>query len=660
MLKDRFFLKKIALIGVGGFVLGFGFLAGLDWWGDFGSGSPKVEGAEVVNSDLFQEEGGIPVKVMIAPHHLMAEDLIRDVFGRVSELNQVASSQVKRVILVSSSHSEKGNDWVITADQTWDERFSELKIDQAVSKSLQSQDLAQVENPDFRGEHGIENLLPFIQKSFPQAQVLPLMIKSGYSSSQVKKLAQGLEELDQDGQTLLILSADFSHYLDQNWARFHDQKSLEVISNFDLEQVYSLDVDCPEGLYLTLQMAQSQGAEQFNFLQNANSGELADQALPGEVTSYITGFFTSRKFAAKELTQSGGSQKAPQVEAESAHLLFGGDVMLDRNIRSLINEKGVDHLTKPVERIFWSQDLNWVNLEGAITTNLSVSLGASMDNFNHFRFTFDPEQSRKFLAYNRIGAVSLANNHALNFGSAGLQETYAFLDDQEVSYLGYFSGPQAGEVAEASVSSSSESSETATPSQFQTQTQTPYQGSLVREINGQKIASTSYNWFGGADLEQVKMEVTRLTKIADYVIVYAHWGAEYKLTATGRQQNEAHQLVEAGADLIIGAHPHVVEPVEIYQSESGEQRGVIFYSLGNLIFDQYFSPEVQERLVVGLRLNQESVEFNLAPLNVNDERQLIFAPSQQREKLLERLARDSEVSAEVKSQIREGRFEVRR
>jgi poly-gamma-glutamate synthesis protein (capsule biosynthesis protein) len=187
-----------------------------------------------------------------------------------------------------------------------------------------------------------------------------------------------------------------------------------------------------------------------------------------------------------------------------------------------------------------------------------------------------------------------------------------------------------------------------------------WSGSLIQEVGEQEIATVPYNWFGGADLEAVTAEVNRLTKIADYVIVYAHWGAEYQLTPTGRQQAEAHQLVEAGADLIIGAHPHVVEPVEVYQSDSGERQGVIFYSLGNLIFDQYFSPEVKERLVVGVRLTEDRVEFNLAPLNVNVEKQLVFASEDQRVKLLERLARDSEGSEAVREGIKSGRFEVNR
>jgi poly-gamma-glutamate synthesis protein (capsule biosynthesis protein) len=81
-----------------------------------------------------------------------------------------------------------------------------------------------------------------------------------------------------------------------------------------------------------------------------------------------------------------------------------------------------------------------------------------------------------------------------------------------------------------------------------------------------------------------------------------HWGIEYKNISNDAQRNLAHLLIDKGVDAVIGAHPHVVEEAELYKNKP------IFYSLGNFIFDQYFSEETQEGLSVGLILQDGAVK----------------------------------------------------
>ena len=92
------------------------------------------------------------------------------------------------------------------------------------------------------------------------------------------------------------------------------------------------------------------------------------------------------------------------------------------------------------------------------------------------------------------------------------------------------------------------------------------------------------------------------------IIVLIHWGTEYSLKSSPAQQSLAHQLIDAGADLIIGHHPHVVQDIEQYNDK------LIFYSLGNFIFDQYFSNEVQQGLLVGLEFQDKQLVFDLLPI----------------------------------------------
>src|SRR5690606_33310167 len=84
----------------------------------------------------------------------------------------------------------------------------------------------------------------------------------------------------------------------------------------------------------------------------------------------------------------------------------------------------------------------------------------------------------------------------------------------------------------------------------------------------------------------VRMIATLQTEHPDaLIVVYPHWGEEYATTSSPRQQSLAHAFIDAGADAVIGSHPHVVQELELYNEK------LIAYSLGNFVFDQYFSEE---------------------------------------------------------------------
>jgi len=96
------------------------------------------------------------------------------------------------------------------------------------------------------------------------------------------------------------------------------------------------------------------------------------------------------------------------------------------------------------------------------------------------------------------------------------------------------------------------------------------------------------------DIEKVKEAINFLKDKTDWVIVNIHWGEEYDLNFNKIQKEIAYQLIDDGADVIIGHHPHVVQEVEVYKGRP------IFYSLGNFIFDQMWSEETKKGAVVEL------------------------------------------------------------
>ncbi len=242
-------------------------------------------------------------------------------------------------------------------------------------------------------------------------------------------------------------------------------------------------------------------------------------------------------------------------------LLFGGDMMFDRHIREKAQVKGnYNFIFEDLTQMLSGADVIIANLEGPVTNFPSRSVGSEIGSTNNYFFTFDPKVLSETLS-NWSFIVNLGNNHISNFGQEGLTQTYQYLENSMVPYFGYTLSDQ----------------ERATY--------------LIKEINGISFGFVNYNQFVTGGEERVFSDMAEVRNLAEVLVVYTHWGNEYV------QENQvikdfAHQLVDAGADLIIGSHPHVVQGIEDYQSKR------IYYSLGNFVFDQYFEEAVQNGLLV--------------------------------------------------------------
>jgi poly-gamma-glutamate synthesis protein (capsule biosynthesis protein) len=273
---------------------------------------------------------------------------------------------------------------------------------------------------------------------------------------------------------------------------------------------------------------------------------------------------------------------ASVTKIQQAKLFFAGDLMFDRGIRYYANKfGGNDYIFSQITNFLNKNDLNIVNLEGPITDNASKSAGTAPGSANNYYFTFDPSIAGT-LAKNNIKMVNLGNNHILNFGRKGLLATRDYLDKENIAYFGTPDNPR----------------------------------TALTEIKGIKFAFIGYNEFSdlGPELEEVSVinDIVKAKESSDIIIVYCHWGIEYEKIEYSTQKNTAHKFVDAGADLIIGSHPHVTQPVETYNGKR------IYYSLGNFIFDQYFSEDTRNGLGVIVKvdenknLNFEEINFYLA------------------------------------------------
>ncbi len=260
-------------------------------------------------------------------------------------------------------------------------------------------------------------------------------------------------------------------------------------------------------------------------------------------------------------------------------LIFLGDMMFDRHIRKYARQNAnYTYILEDFRSPFYQADLIIGNLEGPVTDNKSRSEGSVIGSTNNFIFTFEPAVLKMLKGYGKF-LLNLGNNHIFNFGQNGLKETLDNLNQEEIAYFGFL-GPVNGY----------------------------YSHRIVDFSNQQqnfKIAFINYNQFIADSKLQTFTEIKLLKPQVDLVVVYPHWGIEYQTTANSAITTLAHQFVDAGADLVIGAHPHVVQQSEIYQGK------YIYYSLGNFIFDQYFSPEVKKGLMLEAEIDPINKEIQI-------------------------------------------------
>lgn len=249
-------------------------------------------------------------------------------------------------------------------------------------------------------------------------------------------------------------------------------------------------------------------------------------------------------------------------------LIAVGDVMLGRGVAGVADPLGK---ASP-----WLQDADLVlgNLESAIVGDDIEP--PPMPETGPMPFILNtPSSAPDALREAGFDVLSLANNHTLDYGSAGLAETANRLEQAGLLTVG------AGENIDAAYRP------------------------LVVDVKGVRLAFLAFNLIGGYqdaepggwanaawDEELAGQAIAQAQKQADAVIVSIHWGDEYLIHPTAIQRRVAQIVLDAGVDLVIGHHPHVIQGTEV----SGNS--FVAYSLGNFVFDQEDLPETRRGLAL--------------------------------------------------------------
>jgi len=281
---------------------------------------------------------------------------------------------------------------------------------------------------------------------------------------------------------------------------------------------------------------------------------------------------------------------------EPVCLVAVGDIMLSRGVAGEIREHGGDprHPFLKMEKYLKSGDIVFGNLENPVTPGREIMMP-------EMTLRADPgvEIALKGAGFT---ILSLANNHLPDFGSQGVLDTIQYLNNAGIKHAG------AGKTeAEA------------------------FAAEFI-DVKGLRLAFLAFtdpalvpdsylarvDHPGVAFLDQEKMRaaVHDAGEKADFVVVSIHAGTEYEPRPDLAQTRFARLAVDAGADLVLGHHPHVVQKIEKYKGK------YIFYSLGNFVFDQKWSRATRVGLTAKIFITPEGVEkFELLPVFINDQDQ---------------------------------------
>ena len=255
-------------------------------------------------------------------------------------------------------------------------------------------------------------------------------------------------------------------------------------------------------------------------------------------------------------------------------LLFSGDIMLARGVEWRIGKEGNDYPLGNVDEVIAAADIAVGNFEGTIRETPTIEPAGS--------FAFDTTADiAGILKTAGFDVMSLANNHGDDFGNATTTFTRATLEALGILTFG----------------------DPADSSSYVLRT----------EQNGFALSFVGYHAIL-ENIEPVVAAVAAERAAGRFVIVFPHWGPEYQsVPHTSAQVEPAHRLVDAGADLVVGAHPHVIQSIETYNGIP------IIYSLGNFLFDQDWSLPTQQGMVASVTLTAGDIRLDFSTVQVTQQ-----------------------------------------
>ena len=535
------------------------------------------------NSQQDQGNKQLIISGGVVPHHLLASEIIEQFFKKLSQYQGV-----ENIVILSPDHYRKAEQQEARFLTTY--YTNGIKTNDPTIKSLlENNQQLRLDAKDVLSDQGISSLLVYLPKYLDKTQLVPILISPLATQEEVKNLIDEINNI-LPKQTVIISSVDFSHYLPDSLLRLHDVKSIRVLLNFETSEFASLDVDSWQALYGARYFAQLKQQEKPVIISHKTSFDyfsglpLNSQMAQEGGTSYFSVIF-----------EEGRAEKI----SNQYNLLIVGDIMMGRGVQKFTDQFGLSYPFENIKNIFKGIDIILGNLEGPVTEEAPLIPLSSMS----LVYSVEIVQELKKIGFNLL---TLANNHTLDKGENVLEQTRNYLLNYGIQPLGDYRSCDEKYY---------------------------YQYKNILLIGANLVYANQYCV---SEIEK-NIKAIKQKDPTIFIIVVPHWGIEYVHRPNIFQEETAHTLIDAGADLIIGHHPHVVQSIEKYKGK------LIFYSLGNFVFDMYASKDTQQELAIGIDFEENKLTLFLIPL-ISQRSQLSLMTGQERDDFLNWLAQISNPS----------------
>lgn len=435
------------------------------------------------------------VPAAIVPHHLTASRSI------ALGIRAIAGSKPRTILLVSPDHFRGCPTPLCTARGAFDTTLGPVRTRNDVVDFLARSELVTVDPALFGSEHGIGAVTPFIVHALPDATIVPVVLSSGWfeRKDDIRALlAQAFAKTD-----ALVVSSDFSHYLNLAKSDAMDEATMETFFAADLDGIAKLhnadQSDCPACLWSLASIALDEGFFNPSVLAHTNSARILNDLRNTNTTSHFAmAFFRNDALSGDDLA-------------------VAGDVTMTRTTRTPV--------LKPVMKAFWDgAGSRFVNLEGPLADTCAR-------NRNMFTFC-----NAKPLWNGMAGLAThwaIMNNHMLDRHEAGIGVTKAIMEESGETWVG-----------DAIVRSGSTSLISLT--------------ALMNPVADTKAVDIA------ASYRRV-LSAIEAEPASQFTVVLVHAGGEYRALGSDAYHAYLRTFVDAGADAVVAAHAHVLSDMEIYK-----------------------------------------------------------------------------------------------
>ncbi|MBR0900277.1 AmmeMemoRadiSam system protein B [Bradyrhizobium tropiciagri] len=460
------------------------------------------------------------------PHHLLAARLIAQAF------QSIESRRIKKVIVVFPDHFKRSNLPFATTDRPFDTVFGRVEISLPDVRTLLGARRLVARSDLFERDHGIGAIVPFVRHYLPDARIVPIAVSLRSQQVDWDQLVAVLHSIVSD-DTLVVQSTDFSHYLPLEQAMQRDQEVLNVLASGDLASVARLrqpqHMDSRGSQYLQMRIQQEFFKSRPLIVYNSNSHAFAD-GRNGLTTTYIVQFY-----------ESDPSMQIGQDLPGSKVFCFAGDTFFGRGLLRVLSTRDEQQRFLREARSVLNGCRLIVNLTGVIVPEIPLKLEPMM-------LAMPSILTLEALKAMNIVGVSLANNHAMDLGSAAFDQMKGILSDAHITTL------TQGQIVDFG----------------------GFRLTALTDLDNQSLRSEGV--IGSDDIARLAASHAKPP-----VFAMINWGSDYVNRPDPRQIELRSELRQSAISLVIGVHPHFAA-LDLDLLEGGE--GISVHSLGNFIFDQ--------------------------------------------------------------------------